>query len=198
MTPFKSFLVGLVAFSFLLVSSISAVSEFKIDKNHSYIGFKVKHLGFATVRGQFLDFQGKIVLGDDAESIILGKVNSDSIDTNNQKRDNHLKSKDFFAATLFPEVTFKSKSIKRMNANLLLVTADLTLKDVTKEIVVPFTHSDMFVGPGTLRKTNRMVFESEFEINRKEYNVNFSKAVDGNLVVGDLVTIIIEIEGIEK
>lgn len=179
-------------------TTIFAASEYKIDKSHSYIGFKLKHLGVATVRGEFDNFSGDIILGDDNETRIDGEVNVDSIDTSNEKRDKHLKSGDFFEEESFPLITFKTKSVKRMSPNVILVTADLTIKGVTREIIVPFSHSDVFVGPGPLGTTNRRVFESEFDINRKDFNINFSKVVNGNLVVSDIVTIIVEIEGIEK
>ena len=191
-------IILLVTAVFISSASVFAASEYKIDKSHSYVGFKVKHLGFATVRGQFDEFKGKIVLGDESETQIMGQVNVDSIDTSNGKRDKHLRSKDFFEAKIFPEIFIQSKSVKRVNSNVLMVTADLTIKDVTKEITIPFTHSDEFVGPGALGKTKRRVFESEFDINRKDFGINFTKVVDGNLVVSDIVTVIIEIEGIEK
>jgi len=193
----KKTIIGLLV-SVFVSATLFAATEYKLDKSHSYVGFKIKHLGFATVRGEFEDFSTEIVLGSDEETRFAGEVQVASIDTSNEKRDDHLRSGDFFEADLFPRITFASTKVTRVNDNLLMVDGKLTIKDVTKEITIPFSHSPEFKGPGVLKPTNRRVFESEFTINRKDYNINFSKLVDGNLVVGDDVTIIIEIEGIEK
>jgi polyisoprenoid-binding protein YceI len=174
-------------------TALATAEKWEIDKAHSNIYFDIKHT-YATVRGMFDGFSGTLMLDPDdpAASSIEFTVNVDSINTNITKRDDHLKSDDFFAAAKFPVMTFKSSGVKRVSGNQYIITGDLTIKDVTKKIDVPFTYYGMKENP---MKKGQMVagFEADFTINRLDYKVGTGQFADMG-VVGRDVRIIVTLE----
>jgi polyisoprenoid-binding protein YceI len=174
-------------------TALATAEKWEIDKAHSNIYFDIKHT-YATVRGMFDDFSGTLMLDPDdpAASSIEFTVNVDSINTNITKRDDHLKSDDFFAAAKFPVMTFKSSGVKRVSGNQYTITGDLTIKDVTKKIDVPFTYYGMKENP---MKKGQMVagFEADFTINRLDYKVGTGQFADMG-VVGRDVRIVVTLE----
>ena len=190
-------LVGAVFAGLLIVSSAFSADKYNIDKSHTRIGFAVKHMLLSTVRGEFSDYSGTVVFDEKnvAISSVEGTVKVASINTNNEKRDNHLRSGDFFDAEKYPDIKFKSKKIKK-DGNDYMMIADFTMRDVTKEITVPFK----VVGTITDQKGNKRIgIEAEFKINRKDYDVSWSRTMDnGGLVVSDEVVIELAFEGISK
>lgn len=178
-------------------SAPAAAEKWEIDKGHSSIYFDVRHT-YATVRGLFDDFSGTLILDPDkpnAGSFELNvKVNS--INTNITKRDNHLRSDDFFAAKKFPAMTFKSTGVKLVKGNQYLITGNLTIKGITKKIDVPFTYYGMKENP---LKKGQMVagFEADFTINRLDYNVGTGKFADMG-AIGREVRIVVSIEALNK
>lgn len=170
---------------------------YSFDKAHSYIGFKIKHMGLVDVPGAFTDFTGEINF--DAENIKNSSVEftavMKSVDTRVDARDNHLRSKDFFEIETYPEMTFKSTAVKKKGKRYF-VTGDLTLKDVTKEVTIPFT----IYGPmKDARGTVRMGVVGSTAINRREFNVNYGGDLpDGTPVLADTVTIDLQIETVKK
>jgi polyisoprenoid-binding protein YceI len=141
------FLVGLyVTVSFAFVSSVMAAPEnYKIDPVHSSISFKVRHL-FSYVSGKFTKFDGAFTVDPDAvdQSSVTATVQTSSIDTANNHRDDDLKGADFFDVTKYPEMTFKSKSVKQTGEKTAEIAGDFTLHGVTKELTL---HAQ-FLGKG--------------------------------------------------
>ncbi len=185
------FLLGIV------LSPRLYAEEYSVDKAHSTIGFTTKHLMVSNVSGHFADYDGEIIF--DPNNLDASKINltikADSINTNNEKRDGHLKTGDFFDAEKFPEIKFVSKKIEKAG-DKYNVTGDLTIKDVTKEIVIPAE----IVGPvnspmgGSVIGVNAMT-----KINRQDYNVKWNKALDsGGMMVSDDVDINVSIEASKK
>lgn len=177
----------------LLVLSGSALAQttWNIDKSHSKIGFSVSHMAVSETEGSFKDFDATVVSKSDdfsgAEVEFTAKVGS--IDTDNEKRDGHLKSPDFFDAEKHPEIKFKGNLVKEGSSYKL--KGKLTMKGVTKDVVFDVTYG------GTI-DTGRGVksgFKLNGVINRQDYGVTWSsKLSGGELIVGDEVTISCKIE----
>lgn len=191
--------VALVALgTWMLLGSAFAADTFEIDRAHSYIGFNVRHMVIATVKGNFTDFSGTIVFDstDLSKSSINVNIKTASITTYNTRRDEHLKSPDFFDAANFPEATFISNKIEKTDKGYV-AHGQLTLRGTTKDISLPFeilgilTSSDGGVRMG--------VDISPFTINRQEYGLKWSKLTEtGGLVAGDEVNIEIHLELAKK
>ena len=166
-------------------------ADYKVDSAHSDVGFKVKHMMISSVKGNFEKFKGTFSLDEKKKefSRIEGTVEVASITTQNQKRDNHLKSADFFNADKYPEI-----KIKLINQNGNEVLIELTIKDVTKIITMQIAEIN---GPvkdpwGSVRSA----FELNGEINRKDFNINFHKLLEtGGLLVSDTIKLNLVIEG---
>lgn len=183
----------------LLLSMLTiAATTWKFDKAHTTIGFDVSHMVIASVDGKFKDFEGTVVTdGNNWESASVNftaKVNS--IDTDNEDRDKHLKSADFFAAEEYPELTFKSKSMEKVGENKYKLTGDLTIRGITKEVTLDVTHNGTITDPwGNLRSG----FSIEGTVDRFDYGLEWDKTLDtGGLVVGSDVDIDIEAEFIQQ
>lgn len=177
----------------VLVSSTVFAEDYSIDKTHSSIGFSAKHLMVSKTTGHFSDFDGTVKFdpNDLAASKIEVTVQAASIDTNMEKRDEHLKGADFLDAEKFPTLTFVSKSIEK-SGDAYQLTGDLTIKGVTKEVSIPAEITGPVNSPmgGTVLGIN-----ADFKINRQDYGVSWSKAMDnGGLVVSDEVNVFVTIE----
>jgi polyisoprenoid-binding protein YceI len=147
-------------------------AEYKVDNVHSSVVFRIKHLGVSYFYGRFNDVSGKVVFNqaepDKSEFDII--VKSGSVDTNNEKRDQHLKSPDFFNARQYPEISFKSKSVKATDEGKYEVTGDLTLHGVTKSLTITAEH----VGSGKDRGgAERIGFETTFTIKRTDFDMGY-------------------------
>jgi polyisoprenoid-binding protein YceI len=166
--------------------------RFDIDQSHSYVGFTVRHLGVANVKGKFTRFGGHIMLNeaDVTQSSVNVTIEAGSIDTSNERRDNHLRSEDFFEAETWPELTFVSRRIER-SADGLVMIGDLTIRDVTKEVSIPFE----LVGPVTSESgRKRLGAEGTLRINRFDYGLQWNRIQEAIQVVGDEVRIELQIE----
>ncbi|MFQ5639189.1 MAG: YceI family protein [bacterium] len=180
-----------------LASGVRAADKYNIDPVHSYIGFAVKHMVISTVKGNFKDFSGTILYDetDMTQSSVSFKIVTKSINTDNERRDNHLRNDDFFNAEKFPEISFVSKTIKKSEDGYIAV-GDLTIRDVTKEVEIPFQLGGPIPGR---RNSRRIGVEGELKINRKDYGVKFNRALDnGGLVVANEVKIEIHIEAVNR
>ena len=181
----------LVVLLLLIVSSITfAQTNWSFDKSHSKIGFSVSHLVITDVEGNFSEFDGKIISSGDGfeNATVEFSAQVASIDTDNEKRDNHLKSDDFFNAEKFPKLSFVSKSFKKVDDKNYKLIGDLTIRDVTKEVELDVVHNGTVKDPWGNTKAG---FKLEGEINRFDYNLKWSKTLEtGGLVVGEDVTII--------
>ncbi|HEY5744869.1 MAG TPA: YceI family protein [Chryseolinea sp.] len=179
-------------FALLFVSAgVFAQTMWNVDKNHTNIQFNVSHMVVSEVNGSFTDFTGAVKSKSDdfngADVEFTAKVAS--ISTNNEKRDGHLKSDDFFNAEKFPEVKFKGTLVKENGKYLL--KGNLTLRDVTKPVTFDVTYG------GTVDTGNgvKAGFKLNGKINRLEYGLKWSnKLANGEMVVGDQVEIVCKIE----
>lgn len=169
--------------------SAGGAESFVVDGVHSSNVFKVRHNGVANFYGRFNDMSGSVVwnAADPAAGSINVEVKTDSIDTNGEGRDKHLKSADFFDAEKFATFGFKSNAIKKTGENTYDVTGDLTLHGVTKSITVKFDHA----GPVDTRQGRRIGLETTFTVKRSEYGM--TKFLEGN-GIGDEVTMTVSME----
>ncbi len=183
--------MNLIAAFLLVAGFATAQTTWKIDKNHSKVGFSVVHMVVSEVEGKFNDFDASVISKSDdfngAEVEFSAKVAS--IDTDNEKRDGHLKSPDFFEAEKFTDIKFKGKLEKQGGKYVL--KGQFTMKDVTKDVTFDVTYG------GTINTGRgfKAGFKLSGVVNRQDYGVKWAnKLQDGGAVVSDEVTIICKIE----
>ena len=175
----------------------TATRTYQINKSHSEATFQVRHL-LTKVRGRFSDFEGTIALDEahpERSSVSL-TIHAASIDSNEPNRDAHLRSNDFFAVDEFATLDFASTQIALKGGDRYDVTGDLTIRGVTKRIVVPVT----LLGKATDPWGNERVgFEAEFAINRKDFGLLWNAALEtGGFLVGDDVRVTLSVQAIAK
>lgn len=163
-----------------------------IDPAHSEVGFVVRHLVVTKVRGRFANFSGTIVTAENPlESSVDIEVDLNSITTNQEQRDGHLRSADFFEVETYPTMTYKASGA-RQDGDKFVLDGELTLKGVTK--VVPLTFELNGFGENPVAGGTIAGFSGTASINRKEFNVNFERVQNGIAVVSDKIDILIEVE----
>lgn len=170
--------------------------SYNFDKAHTFIGFKVKHMGLIEVPGFFRDFSGTVNYNaeDVTKSTVEFTAKTTSIDTGVAPRDKHLRTPDFFDVEKYPDLAFKSTKVEKKGKNWI-VTGDFTMKGVTKSISFPFQIAG-FV-PGGERSGPRMGVTAETTINRRDFGVNYdSKLPSGVLAVDDNVKVVLQIEAV--
>ncbi|MEA2156516.1 MAG: hypothetical protein QOE11_2656 [Solirubrobacteraceae bacterium] len=167
-----------------------------VDQSHSSVEFRVKHLGISTVRGAFREFEGKLEIGDDiTAATVTGALKATSIDTGEPKRDDHLRSPDFFDADSYPEITFESTSIEAIDEDEFHVTGDLTMHGVTKPITL---HAEVTGTEQDPWGNTRVGLEVQGELSRGDWGMTFNQALgSGNMVVSDKVRINAEISAVK-
>jgi polyisoprenoid-binding protein YceI len=184
-----------LAAALLAVSSLAlSQSGWKLDKNHSSIGFSVKHLVISTVSGNFKDFDITLTTAKDdfSDAAVQAVIKTASINTDNTARDNHLKSDDFFNAEKFPEIKFTSTSFEKVGEGKYKITGDLTIRDVTKKVVFDAVYNGSIKTPWG---NTAMSWTAATVINRFDYNLKWNKALEsGGLIAGQDVTITINLE----
>ena len=166
-----------------------AAETYKVDPVHSSALFRVKHLGVSNYYGHFTDISGTFVLDEKNASAcsVEVEVKTESVATHNEKRDQHLKSPDFFNAKEFPVLSFKSKQVKAAGKGIYEVTGDLTIRGVTK----PLTTKVTLVGSGKgMQEEYRAGFETIFTIKRSEFGINYMPQG-----LGEEVQITVSLEG---
>lgn len=176
----------LTAIFALTLSTAWALDEYTIDAAHTQVGFSVKHMVISTVRGNFKEFSGTVFYDDKdiSKSTITGAIKVGSVNTDNEKRDEHLRSADFFNAEKYPDITFTSKKVFKGDQGLVAV-GDLTMHGVTKEIRLEFSVTEKITDPWG---NERIGVEAKGKINRQDFGVSWSKSMDnGGLVVSDEV-----------
>jgi polyisoprenoid-binding protein YceI len=175
-----------------------AADTFNVDTAHSEVTFQVSHLTISKVRGRFKEFEGNIQVepGKPEVSSVEFKIKVASVDTADPKRDEHLRSADFFDAANHPEIVFKSSKIVAKGNDTYDVTGNLTIRGNTKTITLPVKVAGPIQDPWGNTKIG---FETATTINRKDFGVSWSKAMDnGGLVVSDDVAITIALETAKK
>ena len=186
-------LLGLLAFG---ATSPAVAASFALDKDHSSVNFSVRHMMVSNVRGSFLDFDGTFTFAPEQPQSAQAQatIQVASIDTGNEKRDEHLRSPDFFAAEEYPTITFAATGVTMANETKGTLRGNLTIRDVTKPVELEFEILGQVTDPWG---NTRVGFEVEGEIDRKDFGLVWNKALDGGgVVVGDKVEIEIEVEGI--
>lgn len=174
--------------------SIAQPAEWEIDKAHSKIMFSVPHMVVSEANGDFKKFDGTITIdGDNLETAVIDfTIDVNSINTDNEMRDNHLKSDDFFNAEKYPQIKFKAKKIKKGSGNTYIMSGYLTIRDVTKPVDFTVTYGGMVKDA---KGKTHAGYKISGSINRFDYGVKFSKTIEsGGLVVGDVVSIIANME----
>ena len=178
-----------------LAAGVNA-AEWNIDQAHSSVYFKVRHLVVSKTKGEFTDFDGKFNFepGNWADASAQLNVKVTSIDTDNEDRDNHLRSGDFFDVETYPDMTFVSKEVIAGEGETFQLVGDLTIRGETKEVTFDVEYHGTVKDPWG---NTRAGFTAETEINRQDFGVSWNKTLDqGGVVVGDDVEITLEIEAI--
>jgi len=184
---------AIVAAGVIALFGVSRAEVWKVDPAHSSVGFTVRHLVVTKVNGLFTDFDGEINYDgkDLSRGTVSFTVQAKSISTDNQKRDDHLRSADFFAVDSFPTLTFKSTKIVPGQGDSFKMTGDLAIRGVTKEVTFDCTANGTIAAFGGTRAG----FSATATINRQDFKVSWSKSLDGGgLVVSDEVKLNIEVE----
>jgi polyisoprenoid-binding protein YceI len=156
----------------LATSSLAlAADTYKIDGAHSSANFTVKHMGISTVHGRFTDVSGTILYDEKApeNSSVTAVIKTASVNTDNATRDKHLNTPDFFDTAKYPEIKFQSTSIRKVGGDKYVAVGNLTIKDVTKQVEIPFT---LAAGKGA-KGEPRLGVEGTLGINRFDYHVSF-------------------------
>ena len=168
-----------------------------VDPAHSTVGFSVKHLGIATVRGHFEEFDGTLEIGEGLSSArAFGTVQGASINTNDAGRDEHLRSADFFGAESNPELRFESVAIRPLDEDTFEIEGDLTMNGVTNRV----TLTGDFQGSETDPWGNERVgIEVIGQLNRRDWNMTFNQALgSGNLLVGEKVKLELDVSAVKQ
>jgi polyisoprenoid-binding protein YceI len=178
-------------------ATLIPTGTWNVDPGHSSVDFAVKHLGIATVRGTFDEFEGRLEIGDDITSAkAFGTIKTASVNTKEAQRDAHLRSPDFFDAESHPELTFVSTAIEPVDDETFRVIGDLTIHGVTKEIrleaVVQGTETDPW-------GNERVGLEVVGQLNRGDFGMTFNQALgSGNMLVSDKVKLSLDISAVKQ
>ena len=195
----KNCVRGIVAAGCLSIAFVGSAraEEFQVDSVHSSVGFAIRHL-VSEVDGKFKDFDGTFSFDqkNPEKSKVKATIKATSISTENEKRDNHLRSGDFFDVAKFPELTFVSKEVKKTGEGNYTMTGDLTMHGVTKPATFDVKFMGLAKGPdGKLRAG----FKATGKVNRKDYGIIWNKTLDsGGLMLGEDVDITIRVEAPQK
>ena len=176
-------------FMLLVLGTSVFAATYQIDKAHSKISFKVKHMAISNVYGSFANFDAKINYNDTTKvfETLSAKIDVNSIDTDNVKRDGHLKSEDFFNEKVFPNITFKLLSVNDDEAEALL-----TIKGISKKVILDFENNGTVKDPWG---NTKLGLSFSTKISRKAFGLTWNKLLEtGSFVVGDKITITVDIE----
>ena len=178
----------------LLAGKAQAQTTWNIDKSHTSINFSVTHMMVSETDGKFKLFSGTIISknADFSDAQIEFLIDVNSINTDDESRDEHLKKEDFFNAKQFPQIKFKSSSFKKINGKNYLLEGDLTIRDVTKKVKFEVVYN------GTIKDAkgnNKAGFKATSVINRTDYGLTWNKAIEaGGWAVSEEVNIIVNLE----
>lgn len=183
----------------LALPALAGSTTWQIDTQHASAQFAVKHLMISTVKGEFHGVSGTVVWDDKdpSKSAVDVTIDTTTVDTREPKRDEHLKSDAFFDVAKYPKITFKSKKVEQAGAGKLKITGDLTIRDVTKEVVLDVE------GPAAPIKdpwgNTRTAATATTRVNRQDFGVKWNSPMEGGgVVVGDDVNITLDLEMIKQ
>ena len=188
--------VSFVATALLLHSIAFAADTYKIDPAHTSVMFSVRHFGINSVKGKFKEFDGALVLDGETLKEANGTIQVKSVDTGVDKRDDHLRTADFFDAAKYPTITFKTKRVETGGNGQPVLIADFTMRGVTKELQLPAKISKPTKDPwGGVR----VGLEAKTKLNRKDYGINYHEVLEtGVMAVGEEVELEINAEAIKE
>ena len=168
-----------------------------VDATHSTIGFAVKHMGIANVRGEFTEFEGTLEVGDDlASSSARGSVKVASISTGEEQRDAHLRSEDFFNVGEFPEILFESTLVEAIDDESTSVVGNLTMHGITREIRLKAVVQGTDIDPAGKERAG---LEAVGVLKRSDFDMKFNQALgSGNVLVGDKVNMSLDISAVRQ
>ncbi|MBJ7340774.1 YceI family protein [Mycolicibacterium sp.] len=177
------------------VANQLSTGTWAIDPVHSSITFSVRHLVVSKVRGSFGTFSGAIVVAEDGTPSVSAEIAVDSLNTGNEQRDGHVKSADFFDVEQYPTASFVSTGV-RADGDDYVLDGDFTLKGVTKSIALKLEFNGVNPGMGHGEVAG---FEASVVVNRKDFGIDIDMPLEtGGAVVGDKVTITLEIEALKQ
>jgi len=189
-------LLGCLSIGFMVTAS-AEMAKWNLDKDHTTIGFEVAHMVVSKTKGKFTEYSGTVEMDAEKQDFktIEAVIQTASVTTDHQKRDDHLRSADFFDVKTFPTMTYKMKTYSKTGDHYTAV-GDFTLLGVTKELTLVGTFNGMAKDPWG---NTRAGFTAEGMVNRKDFGMKFSKLLDnGGLMVGDEVKLKLEIEVIKE
>jgi polyisoprenoid-binding protein YceI len=188
------------ALCFVVMATLShsitfAADTYKIDPAHTSVTFSVRHFGINSVKGKFKEFDGALVLDGGTLKEANGTIQVKSVDTGVEKRDDHLRTADFFDAAKYPTITFKTKRVEKGGSGQPVLIADFTMRGVTKELQLAAKISKPTKDPwGGVR----VGLEAKTKLNRKDYGINYHEVLEtGVMAVGEEVELEINAEAIK-
>jgi len=190
----RSLLTGLIM---VAVAATVQADQWKVDRVHSSVHFKVSHLVISKVVGEFGEFDA--TLNFDGKDVSTGNVEMTlkmaSISTDNTDRDGHLKSPDFFDAAKYPDITFKSKKVIKGEGGKFQLVGDMTMRGITKEVTFDCEYNGSIEMKGKEKSTVKSGFSATATINRQDFGVSYGQVLDnGGLAVGNDVEVTLELE----
>jgi len=168
-----------------------------LDPSHSSVNFSARHLMVSKVRGRFTSFSGSITIADDPlRSSVTASIDAASIDSRDEKRDGHLKSPDFLDVDQHPTLTFASSAVRPDGDGSYTVHGDLTIRGTTRPVTLSLEYNGVQTDPwGGIR----IGFDARTELSRKDFGLEWNVPLDGGgVLVGDKITIELEIEAVKK
>jgi polyisoprenoid-binding protein YceI len=175
-------------------TAILPTGTWKVDPVHSSVEFQVRHLGIATVKGHFNEFEGTLEVGADGV-LAYGTVQTTSVDTREPQRDEHLRSADFFEVEKHPQITFRSTAVRPTGEDEFEIEGDLTIHGVTQRVKLAATLEGTETDP---QGNDRVGVSATTQISRGDFEMRFNAALgSGNVVVSDKVKILVEISAVK-
>jgi polyisoprenoid-binding protein YceI len=190
----KRFILFFALTVFALGSLMAQKSGWTLDKAHSSINFSVRHMVISEVTGNFRDFDVSFTSSRDdfSDASVDASINVASINTDNERRDGHMKTDDFFNAEKFPQIKFKSTSFEKVGENKYNITGDLTIRDVTKKVTFDAVYNGTIKAPWGATISS---WKASLSVNRFDYGLKWNKAIDsGGLIAGETVKITLNLE----
>lgn len=172
-------------------------NRWNIDTTHSAIGFSVRHMVVAKVRGRFATWSSKVQLdpSDLTRSSVEVEIDASSIDTGVADRDNHLRSADFFDVARFPSLRFKSEKVEKVSGDRYRVHGDITIRDITRPIALDVEYGGQGKDPWG---NQRVAFSATTSLSRSEFGLKWNQALEaGGVLVGDKIEIEIEVQAVQ-
>jgi polyisoprenoid-binding protein YceI len=167
---------------------------YNVDSTHSNVGFEVRHMGIATVRGSFRTFEGKLDATGEAP-VLEGNVAVETIDTGDENRDGHLKAPDFFDTTQYPQITFRSTGTEPTGDGQIQLEGEITIKGVSKPIALTGTISENGEDPWG---NERVGLEVEGTIDRRDFDLKWNQTLpNGNLLVSNDVKLVVSVSAVK-